>query len=110
MYSWRNRKSNCSLIAPRELLIEALEERFEKCGQNWPPEHTGELGRWRVEHKLGVTHRKSVEVFSETSIIQFNHMDGTEATQKNRKKAHGPIKAFWIPEWGKAKDLKEIYK
>ena len=29
-YSWRNRKSNCSLIAPRELTIEALEERFEK--------------------------------------------------------------------------------
>lgn len=110
MFSWRNRKSNCSLIAPRELLIEALEERFEKHGDNWPEGFVGELGRGRIEKALGVTQRKSVEVFSEISIVQFNHTSGTEKVQRSRKKAHGPIKAYSIPVWGMAHFLKNKYK
>ena len=59
MFHWRNRKSNATLIAPRELLIDALEERFAK----WPdgtPEHlTGEVGRPMVEGNLGLTPRKA---------------------------------------------------
>jgi hypothetical protein len=31
-YHWRNRRGNYSMIAPTKLLLEALEERFEK----WP--------------------------------------------------------------------------
>lgn len=110
MYSWRNRKSNCSLIAPRVLTIEALKERFEKHGDNWPEQFVGELGRKRVEIGLGVTRRKSVEVFSEVSLVQFNHTMGTERTQKNRKKAHGPIKAYSVPWWGDADELVSKYK
>ena len=29
-FNWRNRKSNCSLIASRSLMIESLEERFSR--------------------------------------------------------------------------------
>lgn len=110
LFSWRNRKSNCSLIAPRELLIEALEERFAKHGDQWPEGFVGELGRNRVEKALGVTVRKSVEVFSEISLVQFNHRNGTEKVQQSRKKAHGPIKAYSIPVWGMAHFLKNKYK
>lgn len=110
-YSWRNRKSNCSLIAPRELMIEALEERFEKYpGDTMRKEHIGELGRERVDRWLGVTVRKSVEVYSEISIIQINHDDATEDRQKRHKKALGPIKAYDIPFWGKAEDLIKNYR
>ena len=42
MYSWRDRKTNCCLIANRELMIEALEERFEKYPNGTPPAQTGE--------------------------------------------------------------------
>ena len=35
-YSLRRRISNCGCIAPRELMIEALEERFNKCGYDIP--------------------------------------------------------------------------
>jgi len=110
-YSWRNRKSNCSLIAPRELMIEALEERFAKYpGDTMPPQYVGELGRERVDRWLGVTIRKSVEVYSEVSIIQINHDDATEDRQKRYRKALGPMKAYDIPFWGKAEDLIKNYK
>lgn len=102
-YSWRNRKSNCSLIAPRELLIEALEERFEKHGDNWP--WVGELGRTNVEKKLGVTLRKSEEWHSKIAVVQINHTDASEDRQKRKHKELGPMKAYDIPRWGKASDL-----
>ncbi len=109
-YSWRARKSNCSLIAPRELMIEALEERFAKYPNGTPPVATGELGRDRVERRLGITLRKSVEVYSEISVIQFNHDNGTEDGQRNHRKKMGPIKAYDIPFWGRAEDLIKNYK
>ncbi len=109
IYSWRNRKSNCSLIAPRELLIESLEERFARWPNGMPKEYVGELGREMVEKGLRVTPRKSVEVFSSVPIIQLNH-NGTEDRQKRRRKSLGPLKAYSIPYWGQAKDLVALYK
>jgi hypothetical protein len=105
MYHWRNRKSNCSLIAPRKLLIEALEERFAKWPQGTPENITGEVGRGMVEKNLGITSRKSKEVFSKVSLIQVNHEYGSEDRQKTHRKSYGPIRAYDIPHWGKAKDL-----
>lgn len=102
-YNWRNRKSNCSLIAPRELLIEALEERFTKHPNGWP--YVGELGRERIDKALDVTRRKSIEWYSKVGIIQINHDEATEDRQKAHWKDFGPVKAYDIPYWGKAEDL-----
>lgn len=110
IYNMRQRKSNCSLIAPRKLLIEALEERFAKWPNGMPPEHVGELGRWRVEKGLGVTLRKAVEVYSEVPIIQINHDAGTEDRQVRHRKSLGQIKAIEIPYWGKGEDLIKHYR
>lgn len=107
-YSWRNRKSNCSLIAPRELLIEALEERFAKWPDGWP--YVGELGRERVETRLGVTHRKSIEWHSKIAVVQINHENATEDRQQRKHKDLGPMKAYDIPRWGKAEDLIRLWQ
>lgn len=109
VYSWRNRKSNCSLIAPRELLIEALEERFAAHPDGIPVEFCGELGRERIEKALGVTPRKSVEYFSATPIVQLNHDNGTEPLQAKHKKTLGPLQAYDIPRWGKAESIRNLY-
>lgn len=106
-YSWRNRKSNCSLIAPRELLIEALEERFEKNPDGWA--WVGELGRENVERKLGVTLRKSVEWHSDISVIQVNHDGSSEDRQGRQRKELGPMRAFDFPYWGRAEDIIKHY-
>lgn len=110
MFHWRNRKSNCSLIAPRKLLIEALEERFARWPEGTPPSLTGELGRNKLELALGITPRKSVEVYSKVSIIQLNHENASEGTQRNKKKSYGPIKAYDIYHWGRASDVLKNYE
>jgi hypothetical protein len=109
VYSIRNRKSNCSLIAPRELLIEAVEERFRK-HPTWPPHLAGELGRERIEQGLEVTPRKSVEWQSEVGIVQINHPDATEDRQRRRRKTLGQVKAYDVPLWGHANFIRSLWK
>jgi len=106
-YNWRNRVSNCSLIAPRELAIEALEERFAKHPNGWP--YVGELGRWRIEQVLQVQKRKLVEWYSTVSLVQINHDNGTEDRQREHWKDLGPLRAYDIPHWGQASELIKLY-
>lgn len=110
LYSWRNRKSNCSLIAPRELLIEALEERFAKYPNGTPDHITGEVGRGMVERNMGITVRKSVEVFGEVSIIQLNHESASEERQVNKRKRLGQIKVWDIYYWGRPWNILKHYE
>lgn len=105
LYHWRNRLSNCSLIAPRDLLIEALEERFAKYPKGIPEKIVGELGRGMVDRNLGVTVRDCEEAYSDTAIIQINHDFASENRQRNHRKSYGQIKAYDIPFWGKARDI-----
>lgn len=109
-YNWRNRVSNCSLIAPRELAIEALEERNAKWPDGWRKGFVGELGRWRIEMGLGVTKRKMAQWYSDIGIIQMNHDYCTEDRQKRHWKSLGPVKAYDIPHWGKAEDIVKKFK
>jgi hypothetical protein len=110
VYHWRNRKSNCSLIAPRPLLIEALEERFAKWPDGTPDEITGEVGRHMVEKNMGITLRKSEEVFSKVSLIQFNHEAASEERQRTHRKSYGPLRMYDIPRWRHARDLVQWYR
>jgi len=106
MYCLRNRISNCSLIAPRELLIEALEERFKKFeGRELPERLMGECGRNKLEKMMHITLRKQKDWWSTCPIIQLNHAEGTEWKQGAKCKTHGQLKAFDIPFWGKASEI-----
>jgi hypothetical protein len=107
-YSLRNRISNCSCIAPRLLMIDALTERFAKPG----PVHEGlmaECGRNDVEAKLEITQRKKVEFYSRIPIVQLSHPHGTERRQQEQRKAHAEIRAFDIPHWGMAAEIVKEY-
>ena len=113
LFSWdpvfclRQRVSNCTLIAPRQLLIDALQEREDK----YPNGHdyAGEVGRWKVERTLGVTEHKAVDWFSTVPVIQLNHPQGIDETQQRQWKKHGQIKAYHIPHWGKSRNIARIY-
>lgn len=106
-YCLRQRVSNCSLIAPRDLLIQALKEREDK----YPDGHdyVGEVGRAIVENRLKVTRRKMVEWYSTVPVIQLNHPDGIDEGQQRRWKKHAQIKAYDIPYWGTAAEIVRIY-
>lgn len=107
VYCLRQRVSNCSLIAPRDLLIDAIQERENKYPDG--NDYAGEIGRPIVEKTLGVSRRDAVEWYSTVPIIQLNHPNGIDLSQQRKWKKHGQIKANDIPFWGKAKDIAGIY-
>ena len=110
IYSWRNRRGNYSMLSYRELVIEALEERFAKYPNGTPDNITGELGRPMVEHNMGVTSRQVEEFETTVSIINFNHSNASDDLQLRQRKSLGEIRAYDIPFWGKASELVKKWK
>lgn len=104
-YFWKDRISNSTLIAPRKLTIEALEERFNKYPNGTPPHFTGELGRRNIEDKLGVTHRKTEWFSTEISVVRIDHELGIDRLSRTHRKGKGILQAYDIPYWGKAEDI-----
>ena len=104
-YFWKDRVSNSTLIASRRLVIEALEERFNKYPDGTPDGITGELGRQNVEDKLGLTHHKSAWFSTDISVIRIDHEYGIDRLTRTHRKRKGILQAYDIPYWGKAEDL-----
>lgn len=104
-YSWRNRRGNYSMLSSRKLVIEALEERFNKYPKGTPENITGEIGRAMVERNMGITLRDVEEFETTVSIINFNHSNASDRLQLKQRKSLGEIQAFDIPHWGKASEL-----
>lgn len=109
IYCLRQRISNCSLIAPTKLLIEALSERKTAWPDGAPNEISGEVGRSLIDKQLHVIIRDKVEWYSTTPIIHLNHPDGNDAHARRKWKKHGQIKAYDIPYWGRAEEIARVY-
>jgi len=105
IYSWRDRKTNCCLVANRELVLEALEERFAKYPNGTPPNATGELGRSRTDRLLGLTKRKEAYFYTNNPIIQIDHEFGLDDRAKRHRKNWGSLRAYSIPTWGPGSEI-----
>lgn len=110
IYSWRNRYGNYSMLSSRELVIEALEERFAKYPDGTPDKITGELGRRMVEHNLGVRELPVQEFETTVSLVNFNHAYASDDLQRRQRKNLGEIRAYDIPHWGRAEDLVKHFR
>lgn len=109
-YFWKDRISNSTLIAPRQLTVEALEERYAKYPNGTPDRYTGELGRVNVEGKLGVTRRKAIWFTTEISVVRVDHEKGIDRLARTHRKGMGILRAYDIPYWGKAEDIVNKFK
>lgn len=109
-FFWKNRFKNSTLIASRELVIEALTERFKKHPNGTPGGYTGELGRNNIEDKLGVTRRKADWFTTEASVIAVDHEFGIDRLARTHRKGMGILRAYEIPYWGKASDIVSYFK
>lgn len=108
LFSWKDRVSNCVGILPRELFIEAWEERLAKFPDDTMPIHrVSEVGRNNQEAWMGVTERKSVGYYASIPTIHVNHLAGTDSTGVNKRM--GPIRATEIPHWGRAGEIVKRY-
>jgi len=110
VYSFKNRFNMTSLIAPRLLLIETLEERFKKYPDpnNYPEECWGEPGRY--EKNLGITPVKREEWFSSYPNVVFSHDKALGFKYLGTRKKLGYPVVKTIPYWGKAKMIRRIYE
>lgn len=106
-YSLKQRKILATLIAPRELFVEVIQERFNKYPDGIPEQWIGEPGRNQHEKGLGITQRKSEEFLTYNPIVVFSH-PSANAHKTSTKKA-GKIRALSIPYWGEANKIMEMY-
>ncbi len=104
-YFWKDRMSNSTLVAPRKLAIDALEERFAKYPEGTPSYFTGELGRKIIEDNLKVTRRKAIWFSTEVSIVRVDHEKGFDRLSQTHRKGMGILRAYDIPYWGRAEEI-----
>lgn len=110
VYSYKGRANLHSLICERDLFIEAMEERFKR----WPiddkinKDHWGEPGRY--ENFLGVKQQQRSEFYTEIPNIAFSHESALSFEGLGRRKKIGHMRAYDIPYWGKAEDIKHLYQ
>lgn len=109
IYSYKDRRSNSTLIAPRELFIAAMTERFARYPEDAdvPLQIWGEPGRY--EKLLGVTVRKSVQFFAAEPCVTFSHPDAIGYDIQGERKRLGDLRAYDIPSWGRADNLLRNY-
>jgi hypothetical protein len=99
--------ANGGMIAPRELLIEAIEEKLTK-----DPKMLGlfkEVGRNDWERRCGIKQWGSVTYYGKEPFVCLNHDYSCDEGQRNHRKKDWPVKAFDIPTWGRAEDIKKKF-
>jgi len=109
-FSAIRRRGNFTMIGPRRLVIDALEEREEK----YPNGHkfAGEIGRPDVEDRLRVTPNRAVDWYCIDASVNLCHPRGLSPTYLNtpgRERKPGELKSFAIPYFGHAADIATIY-
>jgi hypothetical protein len=102
-FYWSDRISNGAMIAPRETVIKALEERFDK----YPENNIGELGK---EKGTTINRHTSMTYYSDYAMIYLSHKDGLDPLEGSRRKAMGKCQAYEIPYWGHALEVASKFK
>lgn len=118
MYTWskppffslRQRKIIATLIAPRELLIQALEDKFKADPKGEHIDWWGEPGRNQYERALGVPRNKSETFETYNPLVVFSHEDSFCYESNGKSKRASKIRALEIPYWGTAKEVYKLYK
>lgn len=101
LYRYRRRTTMCACIAPTDLLISTLEERFDKYPED-PKTGLpfGEPGR--VEDRLRLSYKKRIFFNTELPILTFNHKHGLG---RPRKAYEVDTQQPELHPWGNAKEL-----
>lgn len=117
VYSYRhNRMVVNQLIAPRDLLVEAMEERFERI--EYLTKSTGKpvdafLKYWgdpgRYERLLGVTPRKTDTFMCTNPSIVFSHENAFGYLSQGKKKRLGDLRIIELPQWGRAEEVMKLF-
>jgi hypothetical protein len=110
VFSWKGRRNLGQLICERELFIRAMEERFLR----WPDDSKVDLSIWaepgKYERQLDVSIQQTEEFWSNPPNVVFSHETALSYGNLGKRKKLGVLRATEIPYWGKASDIREIYR
>lgn len=116
LFSFRTkRKVVNNLIAKRDMLIDAMEERFRRFDQLIAEGQKEEqiISSWgdpgRYESNLGVTVRETEEFYSDNPSIVFSHPEAFGYLSRGTRKRLGDLKAIELPYWGRAENILKLY-
>lgn len=117
VFGYRSRAVINSLIAPRQLLIDALQERFNKYpdeealkakfGNSNPLKFWGDLGRY--EKHLGVTVREWESFASPVPSVVFSHEEAFGFLSRGKRKSIGEGHRTELPGWGSAESMLALW-
>ena len=112
LFSYRDRKVVNALYCERDLLVEAMEERFAKFAgvsdDQIPISQWGDPGRY--ETGLGVTVRSTETNWSSLPNLVFNHEEAFGYLSRGTRKAHGFLTAYSVPYWGEPQTFINLWK
>lgn len=109
LYGYRARIVVNQLLAPRDLLVEAFEERFAKYPDpdKTPLSQFAEPGRF--EKQLGVKPREFECYASPIPSVVFSHEHAFGYLSRGQRKSIGEFPREELPHWGSAKDMQSLW-
>lgn len=107
IYFLKPRPGNGCMIAPRKLLIEAMERRIN-ANPDLPDYFVKELGNSKRMAKYDKA--KRIEFYTTEPIVSFYHDFSVDQANRTHAKRMWPVRAYELPLWGRAKDLRRKFK
>ena len=110
VYFYRHRESNSTLIAPRMLTIECLEDRFKRYPGDSAEWMAGEMGKEKVERRFETNYR-SVKFHSNDPVVNFHHVNGIDKLEQSKRKSdRKALIAYDIPRWRDVSTLAKLFR
>lgn len=110
IFSWKGRRNLGQLTCERDLFIRAIEERFLR----WPDDSKVDLGIWaepgKYERQLDVSVRETEEFWTSPPNIVFSHETALSYQNLGRRKRLGELRATELPDWGRAEEVRSLYR
>lgn len=109
IFNHKERRNMSGLVCERDLFIEAMEERFRR----WPDDSKIDLSHWaepsKYEHYLKVKAQTPQFFHTNPPNIVFTHQTALSYDNLGKRKKLGEIRAYSIPYWGIAEDIRALY-
>lgn len=111
-FGYRARPVINQYVGPRQLMIDALSERFAKFANvpddEVPIRYWAEIGRY--ETALGVSVREWEGFASPTPSVVFSHEEAFGFLNHGKRKSIGHFPRTSLPGWGEASEIMKLWK
>ena len=106
LYFYKPKPGNGLFIGTRELVIEKMEARIAK-NPELPGFFVKELGSSRRMRKYDVLEARSF--YTQEPVLSFTHDWSCDPGARKHKKKIWPVKAYDIPLWGRAEEIRKKF-